>query len=113
MCLCRHSRRRWIVEKRKKKSKTPKKPQRPQPSGPKALIKSCIDKLWPNKLTDQETRVAVGICVGDSSKTISSDLGIAASTLRTHVRNLLVKTDRASRLQMVASVFRYSLKQKR
>ena len=101
------------MKKRKKKAKAPKASKASKSSQPKALVKSCLDDLWPGALTHQETNVAVGICLGETSQSISDDLGIASSTLRTHVRNLLVKTGCASRLQLVAMIFKHSFRKHR
>jgi two-component system nitrate/nitrite response regulator NarL len=57
------------------------------------------DQHW---LTARETDVLSRLVAGESTSTIAKGLGMATSTTRTHIQNVLVKLGVHSRLQAVA-----------
>jgi DNA-binding NarL/FixJ family response regulator len=50
-------------------------------------------------LTERETEVLVRLAEGQANKEIAYELGIAETTVKSHVRSILVKTGAASRTQ--------------
>lgn len=57
------------------------------------------DQYW---LTERERGVLARLVAGESTSIIASELGMATSTTRTHIQNVLVKLGVHSRLQAVA-----------
>jgi two-component system nitrate/nitrite response regulator NarL len=54
------------------------------------------------RLTPRETQVLVHLVAGDTTAEIGRSLGVASSTARTHIQNVLIKLGVHSRLQATA-----------
>jgi PAS domain S-box-containing protein len=55
-------------------------------------------------LTPREAEVVRLVALGSNTRTIATQLGLSPETVRTHVRNAMVKTDSHTRAQLVAQV---------
>ena len=60
-------------------------------------------------LTPRETEVLVHLVAGDTTSEIGRALGVASSTARTHIQNVLIKLGVHSRLQAAAFAVRHGL----
>ncbi len=56
------------------------------------------------RLTGSESRVLAGLLAGADTRALSHSLGVAVSTLRTHLHNLFEKTGARTRAELVALV---------
>jgi DNA-binding CsgD family transcriptional regulator len=74
--------------------------------GPSGLCNSGMFDLFARRhsLTPMEERVLVLLCRGLSAPEIAADLGVAVSTVRTHVRSLCVKTTASGTRELVTRV---------
>jgi two-component system, NarL family, nitrate/nitrite response regulator NarL len=68
-----------------------------------------VGNAGPLRLTAREQQVLVHIVGGDTTAEIGRALGVAPSTARTHVQNVLVKLGVHSRLQAAAFAVRHHL----
>lgn len=68
------------------------------------LGRSRVDLLADARMTPRERQVVDLIAAGSSNKEIAAQLGIAAHTVKSHVRNVMDKLQLHSRLQISAFV---------
>jgi two-component system, NarL family, nitrate/nitrite response regulator NarL len=76
----------------------------PRPAQPPG--RSGVDAM---QLTPRETEVLVRLVAGDTTSEIGRALGVASSTARTHIQNVLIKLGVHSRLQAAAFAVRHGL----
>jgi DNA-binding CsgD family transcriptional regulator len=62
----------------------------------------AIDKLWPKweTLSPRERDVAALTCLGYTNRQISARLSLSPETIKTHVRNILLKFDVKSKAEL-------------
>ena len=69
------------------------------PRATKRLVREMRKQEQPESLTDQESRILLFLAEGFANKEIASDLGIAETTVKSHVRHILAKLGVRSRTQ--------------
>lgn len=62
-----------------------------------------------NPLTAREREIVQGLVRGESNKEIARDLGVAESTVKIHMQNILKKLNLASRLQVAVYAVEHGL----
>ncbi len=63
----------------------------------------------PLQLTAREREIVQGLARGESNKEIARDLGVAESTVKIHVQNILKKLNLASRVQVAVYAVEHGL----
>jgi len=63
----------------------------------------------PARLTAREREIVHGLTRGESNKEIARDLGVAESTVKIHVQNILKKLNLASRVQVAVYAVEHGL----
>ncbi len=61
------------------------------------------------RLTAREREIVQGLARGESNKEIARDLGVAESTVKIHVQNILKKLNLASRVQVAVYAVEHGL----
>lgn len=77
------------------------------PPGPAAASLQRSEATAP--LTARERDIVHGLVRGDSNKVIARDLGVAESTVKIHVQNILKKLNLASRVQVAVYAVEHGL----
>ena len=64
------------------------------------------DELWKKweSLSPREQEVAAHVCLGDTNKQIAQKLSISPETVKSHVRNVLIKFNLGSRSELRLSL---------
>jgi two-component system nitrate/nitrite response regulator NarL len=70
------------------------------PSAPSVPAAAPLQRSEAAPLTARERDIVQGLVRGDSNKMIARDLGVAESTVKIHVQNILKKLNLASRVQV-------------
>jgi PAS domain S-box-containing protein len=69
-----------------------------------ALGSSGIEQASTRALTEREREIVTAVAMGHQTPQIAAELHISQETVRTHVRNLMVKTGAHTRAHLVAKV---------
>ena len=75
----------------------------------RADLKPVRAPAYPDGLTQREVEVLKLVAAGKTDREIAEELFISVTTVSTHVRNLLNKTDTANRTEAAAYATRNSI----